>query len=124
MIKKVLTRVMPLVALGVPFLAGATSGGGWSAGKNSAGSAGLPAGNISTIIANFMKWLLLILGAIAVIGFVISGILYLTSAGDDDRIERAKKGMIYSILGVIVGLVGYVIVIAVTSFLGGQSATF
>jgi hypothetical protein len=50
---------------------------------------------------------------VAVIGFVISGILYLVAAGDEDAQARAKRAMIYSITGVIVGMVGLVILYAV-----------
>ena len=70
-----------------------------------------------------MKWLLAILGFIAIIGFVIAGILYLTAAGDEKRIGTAKNAMTYSIVGVIVALVGYVIVGAVDSWLRAGSNT-
>jgi hypothetical protein len=80
----------------------------------------LPQSSIFAIIQNVMLWLLGILGFIAVIGFVISGILYLVAAGDEDAQARAKRAMIYSITGVIVGLVGLVILFAVQRLLGGQ----
>ncbi len=78
---------------------------------------GLPDAPIYDIIAGAMDWLLAILGFIAIIGFVISGILYLTAAGNTKQIETAKTAMWYSILGVIVALVGYVIILAVDSWL-------
>jgi len=56
-----------------------------------------------------------------VIGFVISGIIYLISAGDEDAQERAKRAMIYSITGVIVGLAGLVIIYTADSFLRGTN---
>ena len=71
-----------------------------------------------------MKWLLGILGFVAIIGFVISGIMFLISAGDEDRQKTAKKAMYYSITGVIVGLVGYVVLVAVEAMLQGSSTTF
>ncbi len=84
----------------------------------------LPTGSIYNIIQNIMKWLLGILGFVAVIGFVISGIMFLVSAGDEDRQKSAKKAMYYSITGVIVGLVGYVVLVAVEKMLSGTSTTF
>lgn len=80
----------------------------------------LPGGTIYGIISNFLSWLLLIFGILGILGFVISGIMYLVSAGDDDMISRAKKGMMYSILGVIIGLSGFVIILAVQSMLNAQ----
>lgn len=85
------------------------------------GNTGLPQASLFDIINNIMLWLLAILGFIAVIGFVISGILYLVAAGDEDAQARAKRAMIYSITGVIVGLVGLVILFAAQRLLGGQN---
>ena len=80
----------------------------------------LPSSSLFQIIQNVMLWLLGILGFVAVIGFVISGILYLVAAGDETAQERAKRAMIYSITGVIVGLVGLVILYAAQRLLAGQ----
>jgi hypothetical protein len=93
------------------------SGNPWQTGIENAKNSGLPGGAISEIIFSLAGWLLIILGSIAVIGFVIAGILYLTSAGDEDRMKKAKQGMIYAIIGVVVGLLGYVIVQAVDTWL-------
>jgi hypothetical protein len=84
----------------------------------------LPTGSISGIVKNIMNWMLGIVGILGVIGFAIAGILYLTAAGDEDRIAVAKKAMMYSILGVVVALIGLVILRAVEAMLGGSSTTF
>jgi len=85
---------------------------------------GLPAGSIMGILKNGMNWLLIMVGILGVIGFVIAGILYLTAAGDETQIEKAKRAMIYSILGVIVALLGVVILQAASAFLGGSNTNF
>ena len=85
---------------------------------------GLPAGSISGIINTIMQWLLGLIGVIAVIAFVIAGILYLTAAGDEDRMQQAKRAMIYAIIGVIVALVGLVILKAVYAMLGASTTEF
>lgn len=77
----------------------------------------LPDAPIYDIIAGTMDWLLAILGFIAIIGFVISGILYLTSAGNDGQTKTAKEAMKWSLVGVIVALAGYVVVLAVDTWL-------
>ncbi|HDZ85451.1 MAG TPA: hypothetical protein ENH35_02825 [Candidatus Moranbacteria bacterium] len=84
----------------------------------------LPGGTVFNIISNLMKWLLALVGVIGVIGFAIAGILYLTAAGNEDRVSQAKKAMIMSIIGVIVALVGLVILQAVNAWLGGGETTF
>lgn len=77
----------------------------------------LPAGTIYDIIKNLMMWLLGIFGFIGIIGFVIAGIMYLTAAGSDDQITKAKSAMKWSLVGVVVGLVGLVIIYAVDTAL-------
>jgi len=113
------------------------SSGNWSVGVGSNGSGagsggfggmfskigayGLPAGSILGIMENFLFWLLAIFGIAGIVGFVISGILYLTAAGDSGQIDKAKTAMNYSIIGIIVGLSGFVIIQAVNSWLSGRS---
>ncbi len=84
----------------------------------------LPEGKIFEIIKGIMNWLLALVGIFGVIGFAIAGILYLTAAGDDDRITQAKRAMMYAIIGVIVALVGLVALKAAETMLGGTSSTY
>jgi hypothetical protein len=79
---------------------------------------GLPKNTIYGIVTKALGWILAIFGFLGIIGFVIAGIIYILSVGDDDRMKIAKKAMLYSIIGVIVGLSGLVIIIAVNAFLG------
>ena len=98
---------------------------GWSdTGLTGAAGSGLPAGTLRNIITQVMNWLLAIVGIIGIIGFVISGILYFLAAGDEGKMGTAKNAMTYSIIGVIVALMGYVIIQAVNTLLGGTSALF
>ncbi|HBO16641.1 MAG: hypothetical protein UR69_C0004G0005 [Candidatus Moranbacteria bacterium GW2011_GWE2_35_2-] len=90
----------------------------------SGAATGLPESTIYGIVENIMYWLLGLVGIAGVIGFAISGIMYLTSAGDDDRMGTAKKAMIYSIIGVIVALVGLIALTAIRSMLGGSNTQF
>ena len=81
------------------------------------GMLGLSCQPVEVIITNLAKWLLGIFGIIAIIAFTISGIQYLISAGSEDMQQRAKRNLIYSITGVIVGLGGMVIISAVQKIL-------
>ena len=103
-------------------LAPLAAGAQWGRGVSNAESGGTPRGNIIDIIGAAMNWLLAILGFLGIIGFVIAGILYLTAAGDEGRIESAKSAMMYSIIGIIVALLGFVIIQAVTAWLGESSS--
>jgi len=119
-VKKYYYGVLALALLALPSLAGAQ----WSAGQSNAQTAGLPGGTITNIIRTGMNWLLAILGFIGIIAFVIAGILYLTAAGDEKKVETAKKAMIAAITGIIVALIGFVIIQAVTTFLGASNSQF
>lgn len=85
---------------------------------------GLSDASVVDILKTLMNWLLGVFGFLAIIAFVISGIQYLVSAGDDDTISTAKRNMKYSIIGVIVALSGLVIIQAVTSALTATTSTF
>jgi len=81
---------------------------------------GLSQASVEYLLQNFMNWLLGILGFIGIIAFVISGMQYLLSAGDDDTISTAKRNMKYSIIGVVVALSGFVIIRAISSALNAS----
>ncbi len=85
---------------------------------------GLPQGAttdpIIAVAEAVMLWLLRIVGIIAVIAFVVSGIQYLTSAGSESQIETAKRNMKWSIVGVIVALMGLIILNFVDDMLNGN----
>ncbi|MFA7319138.1 MAG: hypothetical protein WC022_00870 [Parcubacteria group bacterium] len=116
--KRILTSMVAVV--GSVFFAGAALAEGWNVDELSALS-GLPDTPIYDIILNLLDWLLAILGIAGVIGFVLSGLLYLLAAGNENMIGTAKNAMTASILGVIVGLSGLVIIHAVYWALGGVS---
>jgi hypothetical protein len=84
---------------------------------------GLPSGSdgIKGVVENFMKWILSIFSALAIISFVISGIMYFMLAGNDREVEKAKNQMTWSIIGVAVGLMGLVIITAIESWFKGGS---
>jgi len=81
----------------------------------------LPEGTIYNIIENVLSWILAIVGFIALIAFAIAGIMYLTAAGDDERMKTAKNAMTYSIIGVIVALSGLVVIWAADSMLNASA---
>ena len=113
---KSLVSAVSVVVLTVPGLAMAQF--------STTSGTGLGEGSVSGIIKNVMNWLLMMVGILGVIGFAIAGILYLTAAGDDERIKQAKSAMIYSIIGVVVAMLGMVILRAVSTMLAGSSTTF
>ncbi len=80
---------------------------------------GLSDAPIRDILINLLRWLLMIVGILAMIGFVISGMQYMLAAGSESIMETAKKNMTYSIIGVIVVLGSFVIIQAIGVALQG-----
>lgn len=58
--------------------------------------------SISTIIEKIISWVLLFAGAIAVLFIIYAGFMYVTSAGNKERIETAKKTLTFAVIGLIV----------------------
>ena len=85
---------------------------------------GLSDQGVDVIIKNLLLWLLGIFGFIAIMGFIISGIQYLTSAGDEEAVKKAKSTMKWSLVGVVVALSGLVVVLAVDAALKASNTQF
>ena len=76
------------------------------------------------IVSNLLFWLLSMFAVLGIIGFVLSGIFYLVSAGNEDMVDKGKDGIKWSIVGILVGLSGFVIMQAINLMLGGMSSNF
>lgn len=62
------------------------------------------------IVQNVINFLLALMGVIAVLFLVIAGIMYITSFGDDAKAARAKKMILYVIIGLALIILSAVIV--------------
>jgi hypothetical protein len=83
-----------------------------------------PAGGIGQILGNLLNWLLGIVGIIALIAFIISGLQYFMAAGNENTMQTAKRNMTYAIIGIIVALSGFIIIMAIDSALRANSINF
>lgn len=63
--------------------------------------------NLARTIVNFFLYFL---GFIATVMIIYGGILYVTSAGNDENVGKAKKILIYAIVGIVVILLSFAIV--------------
>lgn len=83
---------------------------------------GLSSKTVSETLVTFMKWLLGILNVLGVLAFVISGVQYLTAAGDEDQAKTAKRNIKYAVIGVVVALSAYMIITAIDRIYAGNAA--
>lgn len=83
--------------------------------------AGVPTGGLSTGSAIF-QWAitLLIIGAIVVALFMLiySGIQWIQSGGDKEKLTAARHRIIYTIIGLVVIFLSFMIINVVGSFFG------
>ena len=63
----------------------------------------------------------IIFALIALICFVLAGILFLTAQGAPDKLQAAKSAFIWGVVGIIVGIVAYSIIAIVANMLGANS---
>lgn len=76
-----------------------------------------PSGTISgatnpilALIANVLNTALEVAGALAVLALVYSGIMYITSGDNAEQGEKAKKNMVWAIIGVAIIALALVII--------------
>ncbi len=109
------------VALSIMVLPLFVSAGGFVVDRNMT-QTNLNNTSVAKIIFTVLQWLLLILTFLAVMGFVISGIMYIT-AGGSDRADAARQWLTYSIIGIIVALLGYVMTTFISTIIQGNVQT-
>ncbi len=59
----------------------------------------------------------LIFGGVAVISFVVAGVLFLSSRGEPEKIKQARSAVIWGVAGVVVGILAFSIIAIVISII-------
>ncbi|PIT90758.1 MAG: hypothetical protein COU22_00395 [Candidatus Komeilibacteria bacterium CG10_big_fil_rev_8_21_14_0_10_41_13] len=96
---------------------------------NQDGSLGNRACGLCDIVqtaVNIFRFILGILGGAALLMFVWHGFNFLTSQGNKERVEAAKKGLVHTIIGIVIVLfswfiVNFIIVVATSDPAATQS---
>ena len=84
----------------------------------SSGNTGLPNDtSISGFIMKIINIALAVAGLIAVLFLIIGGFRYITSAGNEETAEQAKKIITNAIIGIVVIILSFVIVRVISSAL-------
>lgn len=80
-----------------------------------------PLGETTTaagIIATATRYLLGLVGFLAMAALVWGGVLYIVSLGNDQNVQKAKQVIFWAIAGLIIIMLSYVILSTVLGFLG------
>lgn len=86
--------------------------------ENVGGSVGLGTSDLKETVVNVIQWVLGILALVAVLMIIIGGFQWMTAAGNDERIDKAKKIISAAVIGLIIVLLAWAIVI----FVAGTTA--
>lgn len=64
-----------------------------------------------------------IVGALALIMFIIGGFFWLSAAGSADRVKRGRETMVHAVIGLVIVFGAWVLVNTILAALTGQTAT-
>jgi len=81
-------------------------------------SVGLGTADLKDTVVNIIQWVLGILALVAVVMIIIGGFQWMTAAGNEEKIEKAKKVISAAVIGLIIVLLAWAIVI----FVAGTTA--
>jgi hypothetical protein len=84
---------------------------------------GLPEGGNGAVlkaIESVVEFVVGVIGSIAVLMIVVSGIMYIVSGGDQQKAETAKKILTYSVIGLVIAILAYAIVIFIGTTFGAN----
>ncbi len=65
--------------------------------------------DFTKIVSNFIKWSLGVAGSVALVALIVGGVMYMTSAGEEQKATQAKKLILWTIIGLVVILLSYAI---------------
>lgn len=95
-IKKIVVSLTLLSLLAVPVLAFAQPQG--------------EIGSLEDFVSKIKTVVWTIFGIIALISFVIAGVLFLSAAGNPEKIAAARNAFLWGVAGVVVGILAFSIV--------------
>lgn len=79
-----------------------------------------PDANFGTLIDKMILSFTGVVGLIAVLMLIINGVKYMTAAGNDEQATAAKTGIQWSVVGIMLIVLAYVIVRALATFFGAK----
>jgi Type IV secretion system pilin len=89
--------------------------GGTDCAKQESKSVLTSTSSVRDLVFKYVNFALPLLALITFVGFIYAGFLYATAYGSDEQTGKAKKVMIYAIIGVVLVILSYSIVQLFTS---------
>jgi hypothetical protein len=96
---------------------GGAGGGGGKYGLEAV--SGLPKGEISDVIIRIVQYVLGLVGVVLFAMLIYGGFMYMTSAGNEEQIKKAKNVLTYAIIGIVIIAMAFLITQFIIGALGG-----
>jgi len=74
--------------------------------------------SFTELIRDIIDWLVAIGIGVAVIMIIYSGLLFMTAAGDEEKVTKAKKALTWSLIGLAVLIMGKAWIALIKDILG------
>ena len=101
--KKTYLLIIPVLIFGFPLFSVFANG---VTGQGGSISNPLNATSFTKLINDIAGWVFLLAIPLATLMFLIGGFMFMTSAGNEQRVTQAKKTMIWAAVGLLVCLIG------------------
>lgn len=72
-----------------------------------------------TILVNIIGWIVGIIGLICIAFIIYGGVIYATSGGSEEQVNRGKKILLWSIIGLVICILAYTIARTVVTLVRG-----
>lgn len=72
------------------------------------------------MIGTIIKAVLGVVGSLALVMFIYGGLLWMTAAGNTERVEKGKKTIVWAVLGLVVIFTSYALVKFILLAIGVQ----
>ena len=71
----------------------------------------MPQGDIlASIVTNAITILLIIVGVFALFSIIFSGLQWIMSGGEKEKLEKARKRLVFSIIGLLIAFLSFFII--------------
>ena len=94
----------------MPGFAHAVPGGGGGVANNNIIKNPLQTTTITGVLVLAVRWLLGLVGILALLALIVGGVYYITSFGNDQRIQTAKKIITWAIIGLAIVILSFGII--------------
>jgi len=71
---------------------------------------------ITTILFQVLNFFLSIVGIVGILGLVVSGVMYITAVGDENRMRSAKNMAIGSAIGLVIAMSALILTRQIANF--------